>query len=33
VGDKTTEALRFGAKSVLSKPFDPAKVVETLSGL
>jgi two-component system chemotaxis response regulator CheY len=33
VGDKTTEALRFGAKSVLSKPFDPAKVVETLKGL
>lgn len=33
VGDKTTEALKFGAKNVLSKPFDPAKVVETLSGL
>ncbi|MEJ2324302.1 MAG: response regulator [Nitrospirota bacterium] len=33
VGDKTAEALRFGAKSVLSKPFDSAKVVETLSGL
>lgn len=33
VGDKTMEALRFGAKNVLSKPFDPDKVIEILSGL
>jgi two-component system chemotaxis response regulator CheY len=33
VGDKTMEALKFGAAKVLSKPFDPVKVIETLSGL
>jgi two-component system chemotaxis response regulator CheY len=33
VGEKVMEALRFGAKSVISKPFDPGKVVEALKGL
>jgi len=33
VGEKTMEALKFGAKNVLSKPFDPDKVIEILSGL
>ena len=30
VGEKVVEALRFGAKSVISKPFDPGKVLEVL---
>jgi two-component system chemotaxis response regulator CheY len=33
VGDKALEALRFGAKSVISKPFEPEKVIETLRGV
>lgn len=33
VGEKTMEALKFGAKNVLSKPFEPEKVIEILSGL
>jgi two-component system chemotaxis response regulator CheY len=30
VGEKVMEALRFGAKSVVSKPFEPARVLEIL---
>ncbi len=33
VGEKVVEALRFGAKSVISKPFDPAKVIDVMKGL
>ena len=33
VSEKTMEALKFGAKNVLSKPFDPAKVIEILGEL
>ncbi len=33
VGEKTTEALKFGALNVISKPFDPEKVVEVLRSL
>lgn len=30
VGEKVTEALRFGAKNVISKPFEADKVVQVL---
>jgi len=33
VSEKVTEALRFGAMSVVPKPFDPEKVKEILKGL
>jgi len=33
VSEKVTEALRFGAMSVVPKPFDPEKVKEILRGL
>ena len=33
VGEKVVEALRFGAKSVISKPFDPDKVIDVMKGL
>ena len=33
VGEKVTEALKFGAMNVLPKPFDPEKVREMLSAI
>ena len=33
VSEKVTEALRFGAMSVVPKPFDPEKVKAILNGL
>lgn len=30
VGEKVAEALKFGAKNVVSKPFDPEKIVEMM---
>ncbi len=33
VGDKFTEALRLGAKNVISKPFEPAGVLQILRDL
>lgn len=33
VGDKVMEALRFGATNVISKPFEPEKVVDVLRNL
>lgn len=33
VGEKVVEALRFGARSVISKPFDAQKVIEVLKSL
>jgi two-component system chemotaxis response regulator CheY len=33
VGEKTMEALEFGAKSVISKPFEAEKVLKVLKGL
>ena len=33
VGDKVVEALKFGAKSVVSKPFEPEQVKEVLKSL
>lgn len=33
VGDKVAEALKFGAKNVLPKPFSPDKVIEILKGI
>lgn len=33
VGDKFTEALKLGAKNVISKPFEDDKVLEILRGL
>jgi len=33
VSDKVTEALRFGAMSVVPKPFDPEKVKDILKGI
>lgn len=30
VGEKTTEAIQFGAKNVLAKPFDSKKVIQIL---
>jgi two-component system chemotaxis response regulator CheY len=33
VGGKVMEALRFGAKNVISKPFEPKKVIEILKTL
>ena len=33
VSDKVTEALKFGAMSVIPKPFDPAKIREILANI
>jgi two-component system chemotaxis response regulator CheY len=33
VGDKVMEALRFGAMNVVSKPFEPKKVIDILKNL
>lgn len=33
VSEKTMEALKFGAKSVISKPFEAEKVLKVLKGL
>jgi two-component system chemotaxis response regulator CheY len=33
VSEKTMEALKFGAKSVISKPFEAEKVLNVLKGL
>ncbi len=33
VGDKATEALKFGAKNILAKPFEPDKVIDILMNL
>lgn len=33
VGDKFTEAIKLGAKSVISKPFEPENVLNTLRSL
>lgn len=33
VGEKVVEALKFGARSVISKPFDAQKVIEVIKGL
>ena len=33
VGDKFTEALKLGAKNVISKPFEPDKVMDVLRKL
>jgi two-component system, chemotaxis family, chemotaxis protein CheY len=33
VGDKFTEAIRLGAKAVISKPFEPEDLLQTLRGL
>jgi two-component system chemotaxis response regulator CheY len=33
VGDKTVEAVKFGAKNVISKPFEQEKVIEILKAL
>lgn len=30
VGDKVMEALKFGAKNIISKPFEPEKVIKIL---
>ena len=33
VGEKVMEAVKFGAKNVISKPFEPEKVIEILTNL
>ena len=33
VGDKFTEALRLGAKAIISKPFEPEHLLKILRGL
>lgn len=33
VGDKVMEAIKFGAKNVISKPFEPEKIIEILKNL
>ena len=33
VGDKVTEALKFGALNVIPKPFDPARVRDILNSI
>ena len=33
VGEKAIEALKFGAKNIITKPFEPATVVEILKKL
>ncbi len=33
VADKVMEAIKFGAKNVVSKPFEPEKVLEILSAV
>lgn len=33
VGDKFTEAMKLGARNVISKPFEPERVIEILRGL
>jgi two-component system chemotaxis response regulator CheY len=33
VGDKTMEAIRFGAKNVIAKPFQEEKVIEILKSI
>ena len=33
VGDKIMEAIKFGAKNVISKPFEPEKIIEVLKNL
>ncbi len=33
VGDKVMEAIKFGAKNVFSKPFEPEKIIEILKSL
>jgi len=33
VGEKTMEAIRFGAKNIIAKPLEPEKVIEILKNL
>lgn len=33
IGEKVMDALRFGAKNIITKPFEPEKVIEALKGL
>ncbi len=33
VGDKTTEAIRFGAKNIIAKPFEAENLIEILNKL
>ncbi len=33
VGEKVMEAVKFGAKNVISKPFEPEKIIEILKNL
>lgn len=33
VGEKVVEALKFGAKNVITKPFEPEVIIETLKKL
>ena len=33
VGDKALEAIKFGAKNIISKPFEPEKIIKILKDL